>query len=88
MPDRGGALDAGPRAHVYRDPSQTPGSDSDWILEGKERDRLRTAFRQGEEFLRRTLLGTRLRVSTVGFELEQVRQYIREQDAADGSGQF
>jgi hypothetical protein len=28
-------------------------------------------------------------VSTVGFELEQVRQYIREQDHADGtSGQF
>ena len=28
-------------------------------------------------------------VSTVGFELEQVRQYIREQDAADGeAGQF
>ena len=28
-------------------------------------------------------------VSTVGFELEQVRQYIREQEAADGTaGQF
>ena len=28
-------------------------------------------------------------VSTVGFELEQVRTYIREQEAADGaSGQF
>jgi putative transposase len=28
-------------------------------------------------------------VSTVGFELEQVRTYIREQDAADGAeGQF
>jgi len=28
-------------------------------------------------------------VSTVGFELEQVRQYIREQDNADGaSGSF
>ena len=28
-------------------------------------------------------------VSTVGFELEQVRQYIREQEHADGtSGQF
>jgi putative transposase len=28
-------------------------------------------------------------VSTVGFELEQVRQYIREQEDADGSsGQF
>jgi putative transposase len=25
-------------------------------------------------------------VSTVGFELEQVRSYIREQDAADGAG--
>ena len=25
-------------------------------------------------------------VSTVGFELEQVRTYIREQDAADGAG--
>jgi REP element-mobilizing transposase RayT len=27
-------------------------------------------------------------VSTMGFELEQVRQYTREQDAADGNGQF
>ena len=28
-------------------------------------------------------------VSTIGFELEQVRQYIREQEAADGTvGQF
>jgi len=25
-------------------------------------------------------------VSTVGFELEQVRQYIREQEGADGTG--
>ncbi len=25
-------------------------------------------------------------VSTVGFEMEQVRQYIREQESADGSG--
>jgi putative transposase len=27
-------------------------------------------------------------VSTVGFELEQVRQYIRDQEEADGAGQF
>ena len=26
-------------------------------------------------------------VSTVGFELEQVRQYIREQEAADGNNE-
>jgi len=27
-------------------------------------------------------------VSTVGFELEQVRAYIREQEGADGEGRF
>ena len=27
-------------------------------------------------------------VSTVGFELEQVRTYIREQEGADGEGRF
>src|SRR5256886_2944735 len=27
-------------------------------------------------------------VSTVGFELEQVRRYIRDQEEADGAGQF
>ncbi len=27
-------------------------------------------------------------VSTVGFELEQIRTYIREQEGADGSGRF
>ena len=46
-------------------------------LSGKERN-----F-SGEHFWARGYA-----VSTVGFELEQVRQYIREQDAADGSGQF
>ena len=47
-------------------------------LNGKERN-----F-SGEHFWARGYA-----VSTVGFELEQVRQYIREQEAADGnSGQF
>jgi putative transposase len=27
-------------------------------------------------------------VSTVGFELEQIRQYIRDQEEADGTGRF
>ena len=27
-------------------------------------------------------------VSTVGFELDQIRQYIREQEEADGTGRF
>ena len=46
-------------------------------LSGKERN-----F-SGEHFWARGYA-----VSTVGFGQEQVRQYIREQDAADGSGQF
>ena len=46
-------------------------------LHGKERN-----F-SGEHFWARGYA-----VSTVGFELEQVRQYIREQEAADGNGQF
>ena len=46
-------------------------------LSGKERN-----F-SGEHFWARGYA-----VSTVGFELEQVRQYIREQDAADGNGLF
>ena len=46
-------------------------------LSGKERN-----F-SGEHFWARGYA-----VSTVGFQLEQVRQYIREQDAADGNGPF
>ena len=47
-------------------------------LSGKERN-----F-SGEHFWARGYA-----VSTIGFELEQVRTYIREQDAADGAaGQF
>ena len=46
-------------------------------LQGKERN-----F-SGEHFWARGYA-----VSTVGFELEAVRRYVREQDAADASGQF
>ena len=46
-------------------------------LQGKERN-----F-SGEHFWARGYA-----VSTVGFELDQVRRYVREQDAADAAGQF
>ena len=46
-------------------------------LQGKERNFT------GEHFWARGYA-----VSTVGFELEAVRRYVREQDAADASGQF
>ena len=47
-------------------------------------------MRQGTELLRVNTSGPEaMPVSTVGFELEQVRQYIREQESADGTnGQF
>ena len=46
-------------------------------LQGKERN-----F-NGESFWARGSA-----VSTVGFELDEVRRYVREQDAADAAGQF
>ena len=55
------AFDAGPSAHVHYDPAQTPSGFGDWILERKERDCHRAAFRKGAELFRRTLLGPRLR---------------------------
>jgi putative transposase len=46
-------------------------------LQGKERN-----F-NGEQFWARGYA-----VSTVGFELDEVRRYVREQDDADAAGQF
>ena len=46
-------------------------------LQGKERNFT------GEHFWARGYA-----VSTVGFELEAVQRYVREQDAADADGQF
>jgi putative transposase len=46
-------------------------------LQGKERNFA------GENFWARGYA-----VSTVGFNEEQVRQYIREQEGSDGSGRF
>jgi len=46
------------------------------------------ALWQGAKFLGRALLGAVIRSVTVGFELEQVRKYIREQEAAMVRGSF
>jgi putative transposase len=71
---------------VHRDSTEASGRIGDGILKDKcDRARLSGKERNfsGEHFWARGYAE-----STVGFELEQVRQYIREQDAADGSGQF
>jgi len=73
---------------VHRDPAQTPGCFRDRVSEGKERGCDRQAFQKERNFSGEHFWARGYAVSTVGFALEQVRQYIREQDAADGSGQF
>ena len=44
MPDCGGALDAGPGAHVHRDSAEASGSVGDRFFEREERDCHRAAF--------------------------------------------
>jgi len=58
------------------------------FLKGQERDRHCTAFPQERDFTGEHFWARGYAMSTVGFELEQARPYIREQDAADGNGQF
>ena len=70
-------------------PPKHPVSSVIGFLKGKSA--IAVARLQGKErnFTGEHLWARGYAVSTVGFELEQVRQYIREQDAADGeAGQF
>ena len=71
---------------VYGDSTQAPGSVSDRVSEGEERHCPRPFVRKGTQLHGRAFLGRGYAVSTVAFELEQVRTYIREQEAADGAG--
>jgi hypothetical protein len=89
MPDSRRASHAGPRAHLYYHTPEASGRLGDRLSEREERYRHRQDVRQGEKLFRRALLGPRLCGVHVGFELEQVRKYIREQELADGNpGQF
>jgi putative transposase len=75
--------------NVHRYSAQVPGGIRDRFLKGKSA--IAIARLQGKErnFTGEHFWARGYAVSTVGFELEQVRTYIREQGAADGdSGQF
>ena len=85
MPDYRGPSDADP-VHMSIAIPETPRGIGDRVSQGEERDchcslkRQRTQLNfTGEHFWARGYA-----VSTVGFELEQVRTYIREQEAANG----
>jgi REP element-mobilizing transposase RayT len=88
MPNRGGPLDAGPRAHVHCDSTQASSRVRDRVPERKRAIAMARLSGKDKNFSGEHFWARGYAVSTVGFELEQVRQYIREPDAADGNGQF
>ena len=55
------------------------------FLKGKSAIAIARLSGKGAQLYRRAFLARVYAVSTVGFELEQVRQYIREQESADGT---
>src|SRR5258708_29202280 len=75
--DFGRTPDARPCAHVYRDSAQAPGRVGDRILEREERHCHRPAGGKERNFSGEHFWARGYAVSTVGFELEQVKQYIR-----------
>jgi len=75
---------------VRRDSSEVPRGFGHWVPEGEERDcgGPRLCGRE-QNFTGEHLWARGYAVSTVGFELEQIRQYIRDQEEADGTeGRF
>jgi hypothetical protein len=83
--DSGRASAAGPRAYVYRDSPQASGGFGDRVAQGEERYCHCPTVWQRTQLRREHFWARGYAVSTVGFELEQIRQYIRDQEDADGS---
>src|SRR3989454_9157583 len=76
---------ARPCAHVHRDSAQSPGGLGNRFLKGKSAIAIARLGGKERNFSGEHFWARGYAVSTVGFELEQVRQYIREQEAADGN---
>jgi putative transposase len=70
---------------VHRDSTQAPGV-GDWFSKGKSAIAMARLCGTERNFTGEHFWAPGYAVSTVGFELEQIRTYIREQDAADGAG--
>ena len=73
---------------MHRDPAKHPVASGIGFLKGKSAIAIARLSGKERNFFGEHIWASGYAASTVGFELEQVRQYIREQDAADGSGQF
>ncbi|PYT32295.1 MAG: IS200/IS605 family transposase [Acidobacteria bacterium] len=73
----------------YRHSPKAPGGIGDRISQGKSAITVARLSGKERNFTGEHFWARGYAVSTVGFELEQVRQYIREQETADGAaGQF
>src|SRR6266498_3010231 len=86
--DFGRTPDARPCAYVYRDSPKHPVASVIGFLKGKSAIAIARLGGKERNFSGENFWARGYAVSTLGFELEQVKQYIREQDAADGNGQF
>jgi REP-associated tyrosine transposase len=85
-----GASDAGPRAYLQvKYPRKQAAASVIGFLKRKSAIAMARLCNQGAEFQREHFWAPGYAVSTVGFELEEVCQYIRDQEDADGTaGRF
>lgn len=86
MSDHRRASNAGPCAYVHRDPTKASSRIRDWFLKGKSAIAIARSCGKERNFTGEHFWVRGCAVSTVGFELEQIRKYIREQEGADGTG--
>jgi putative transposase len=73
---------------VHCDSSEVPGSFGDRVPEGQSAIAVARLCGRERNFTDEHLWARGYAVSTVGFELEQIRQYIRDQEEADKAGRF
>ena len=85
MPDYGGTSDARPCACGLAIPPKHPVASVIGFLQGKSAMAIARLSAKERNFTGEHFWARGYAVSSVGFELEQVRQYIREQEAADGN---
>ena len=82
------APDARPCAYVHCDSPKYPVASVIGFLKGKSAMAVARLSGKERNFTGEHLWARGYAVSTVGFELEQVRRYIRDQEEAEGAGQF
>ena len=76
------------RSHVHRDSPKHPVASVIGFLKGKSAIAIARLSGKERNFACEHFWACGYAVSAVGFELGQVRTYIREQGAADGAGEF